>query len=160
MIQRIIILILLINSVLCIDTIAQESINSAGSNHSNNSGTVSFSIGQTFNTTFKNPSISVSTGVQQPYEILVINNTSDINITLNCSIYPNPTSDQFVIRIDLYKNEEWDYELYSVNGTIIIKDKLQTNITTINLSNLNSSVYFLKVTNSKNQMKTFKILKK
>ena len=140
---------------------AQESINSTGGNASGGGGTVSYSIGQVVYTT--NTSVaygSVAQGVQQPFEISVITAIKQAqDITLVCSVYPNPASDFLTLKVDNYDAESLSYKLFDANGKLLESKIVTGNITIISMANLLPSLYFLKVIDNQKEIKTFKIIK-
>lgn len=75
------------------------------------------------------------------------------------SVYPNP-----VVDLLTFKNtaDLKAYELVDINGKVLINGEINSlDLTTgIDVSGLNSGVYFIKVTNSGNLVKTTKIVKK
>ncbi len=73
------------------------------------------------------------------------------------TISPNPTSNYFVIESNFEHLESCRYELYSINGEIIVADQLFSS-TKINMTKLKSGVYFIKI-NIDNQIFTKKIIK-
>ncbi|MGB1308709.1 MAG: M28 family peptidase [Oceanihabitans sp.] len=73
------------------------------------------------------------------------------------TIYPNPVKSHLVIEI-ANNSEKAAIELLDVTGKIILKKTTSTSKTTLNLSALNSGVYFLKVLTN-NKYKVSKIVK-
>jgi hypothetical protein len=140
---------------------AQETIPATGGNVSGSSGTVSFSVGQLFYSTFIGTNGSAAQGVQQPYEISVvtaIRNTEDIN--LKCLVYPNPTAGLTKLVFEYPDFENLSYRLFDINGVLLQEKKVESRETEISLQNLSSSVYFLKVLRNNLEVKVFKIVKK
>lgn len=70
---------------------AQESYNASGGEASGTGGSSSYSIGQVFSTHHKSGKGSFSSGVQQPYEILILTGIDVRAISLELSVFPNPT---------------------------------------------------------------------
>ena len=136
------------------------SVNTSGGNASGTGGSVSYSVGQVFNTTAFGTNGSVSEGVQQPFEISVFTGVKDIKaIDLYYAAYPNPTSGKLTLKIDNFEPNSFTFQLSDVNGKTLRNDKLTEKETVIDMSELKSAPYFLKVTNSKKEVKTFKIIK-
>jgi hypothetical protein len=140
---------------------AQNSIPASGGNASG-SGTVSYSVGQVVYAT--NTSIasgSVAQGVQQPFEISVITGIEKAaNITLVCSVYPNPASDFLTLKVDDYDKEKLSYKLFDANGKLLESIKVTGNESIISMANLHPGLYFMNVIENKKEIKTFKIIKK
>jgi hypothetical protein len=139
---------------------AQQTTTTSGGNASGDGGSVSFSVGQMVYTTHTTTGGSVAQGVQQPYEISVvtaIENTE--NITLACSVYPNPATDFVILKIENYQINHLAYKLYDINSKLIETKKIASNETIISLKNSGSAVYLLKITDNNKEIKTFKIIK-
>ena len=139
------------------------SVNASGGNATGSGGSVSYSVGQVFYTTASGTNASVSEGVQQPYEISVFTGLKDNTaIDLLYTVYPNPTSGKLTLKLDattLPDIKSIIYQLYDVNGKLIRNDQLKEKETSIEMSDLNTSSYYLRIKKSKKVIKTFKIIK-
>ncbi len=82
------------------------------------------------------------------------NNTiSSTNIT----VYPNPVKD--IINFSS-NNKINSIEIFDITGkTVIVKNKIDKNITQINVSNLDNGIYFYKIIDVNGNIKTKKIIK-
>ncbi len=140
---------------------AQEAIPAAGANASGIDGSVSYTIGQVFYTTNTGINGSKADGVQQPYEISVvvgIEQTRDIDLV--CTAFPNPTQDILFLEVEIVANDNFSFQLYDMMGKLLISKELTDIRTTISMANLAPATYFLKITDHKKVVKTFKIIKK
>ena len=139
---------------------AQEAIPAAGGNNSGSGGSVSYTVGQVLYTTNIGTNGSVAHGVQQPYEISVVNGFEEGNgINLICSAYPNPAVDLLILKVENYDNKKLSYQLYDINGKLLENKKLTGNKTSISIGKYISSAYFLKLTDNNKEIKVFKIVK-
>jgi hypothetical protein len=139
---------------------AQNSILSSGGNISGGGGTVSYSIGQVFYTNNTGSNGSVAHGVQQPFEISVVTSIEEAKgISLEIVLYPNPATDFIVLKIENYEIENLSYQLFDINGILLLSNKVESNETNIAMSNRMSATYFLNVTDNKKIIRTFKIIK-
>lgn len=138
---------------------AQEVITTAGGDASGSGGTVAYSIGQLVYTTCTGTNGSVAQGVQQPYEISVTTGLEVNNIDLVLSAYPNPTSDLLNLKLKEYDNKNLAYQLYDMQGNLLVSKKIKGNISTVNMANLPASTYFLQVMDNQKPLKIFKIIK-
>jgi hypothetical protein len=140
---------------------AQQSITASGGNASGSGGTVSYSIGQVVYTTNSGGANgSVAQGVQQPYEISVVTGLDEANwMNLICSAFPNPTTGFLTLKIEGNILTQYIAALYDLSGKLIESIKVESNETSIDMSNLVIATYFLKVTQSNKVVKTFKIIK-
>ena len=138
------------------------SVNTSGGNASDTGGSVSYSVGQVFNTTAFGTNGSVSEGVQQPFEISVLSGVDITGIDLYYAVYPNPTSGKLTLKLDASTTtniQSMSYQLYDVNGKMLRNDRLKEFETSIDMSDFVSATYFLKVTNINKEVKLFKIIK-
>lgn len=140
--------------------IAQNSITASGGNKVETNGGISYSVGEQVYVTNFASNGSVSQGVQQPYEISTVLSTNAAQgINLLLSILPNPTSDFITLKVENYDFESLNFQLVDLNGKLFFDGKTIIKETKIEIGNLPSSIYFLKVTDGTKELKTFKILK-
>jgi hypothetical protein len=144
---------------------AQNAVPATGGNASGGGGSVSYSVGQVIYTTNTGTNGSVAQGTQQPFEISVVNGLEEAKgITLSLSAYPNPTKDYLTLSIDGETQTSHDlslmsYQLFDMNGKLLLNEKITGNQTSIVMSNLAPASYFVKVIKGDNEVKTFKIIK-
>ena len=155
--QKIFIIILLF--IVANSTQAQESVNSIGGVDRGNGGTVSFSVGQMVYTTDSKESGSVVQGVQRPYRIT----TTDIkklDNTLSFKAYPNPSSEDLFLEMNAFRNEKLNYQLYDMQGKLIMTNPIEVPKTQINMRALAVGAYVIHIYDSKNQaIQTIQIIK-
>jgi hypothetical protein len=142
---------------------AQEAIPASGGDASGSGGSVSYTVGQLVYTTNFGASGSVAQGVQQPYEIsIVVGIEAACGINLSVLAYPNPTTDLLLLKVDASTTlsiQSLSYQLFDMNGKLVHSKKIESSETSIAMSNLVPAIYFLKVLQSKKEIKTFKIIK-
>lgn len=141
-------------------TQSQQAIVPAGGNAVGSNGTVSYTIGQVTFTTADNSNFSVAQGVQQPYEISILDVGDHNYDSIQLKVYPNPTPANVILEITPAELEGFAFQLFDNLGKLILKgDKITSIQTKINFEGLPSSVYYLEVTNNNKHLKTFKIIK-
>ncbi len=65
---------------------------------------------------------------------------------LNMTVFPNPTERQINLRLDeIFGNEV--YSVYNMQGAMVRTEKVESNLTQIDVANLPSGIYVLKVKN-------------
>jgi hypothetical protein len=139
---------------------AQITIPATGGNETGSGGSVSYTICQIAYNTLSGTNGIVTQGVQQPYEISVVTTLEEIkDISLISSIYPNPTTNFLILKVEDNENANFFYWLYGVNGNLIETNKIFVNETQISMGNKVSGTYFLKITSGNKEIKTFKIIK-
>lgn len=148
---------------------AQNAVPSSGGIANGSGGSAAYSIGQVNYTSLSGSSGSAIQGVEQAYEISVVTAIEAANdISLQCFVYPNPTQDFLVLKVaeSVTGNlNSMSYQLLNSIGTVLDLQKIVSNETTINTSNLETGCYFVKVVqllekDRKIELKTFKIIKK
>lgn len=141
--------------------LAQKGVVATGGRASGSGGSVSYSVGQTNDISIKNNVRTVTQGLQQPYEIFVVEEDSIIrkDFQISATVYPNPASGYLRLRIDDGKIEDLYYKIFDEQGRLISQQKIVDKLTTISLNELGNSLYFVKVYKSIFLMKSFKIIK-
>ncbi len=147
---------------------AQEVIPCAGGMATGNGGSVSYSVGQVVYTSHTVTTGSVAQGVQQPYEVSLINGIDEAGrIDLIVSAYPNPTTDYLTLKVNNYElingltgYSVLSFQLFDISGNLLESEELAGNETSISMGNFLPGTYFLKITAGNKGIKTFKIIKK
>jgi hypothetical protein len=139
--------------------IAQSVLPSSVGNAVGTGGTACYTVGQMVTETNTGLSGSVNQGVQQPYEVIVISGLNETSINLICAAYPNPTKDYLLLKIENQQQNHFIATMYGFNGKALIVKAITELETKFTMTSLNSGVYFLKISNSKKEIKSFKILK-
>jgi len=141
---------------------AQEAISSGGGNASGSGGSVSYSVGQVVSDYQTGTSGSLFQGVQQPYEIWIMNGLEEFaDITLDYRAYPNPATDFILLKVD---NDNIPLStltifMYDLSGKLIKILNINDIETIIHMENFKPAVYYLKVIQGSKEVKTFKIIK-
>jgi hypothetical protein len=138
---------------------AQDAIPVSGGEATGSGGTVSYSVGQLVYTT-NIGSGTVSQGVQQTIEFVVLSNPELIALTLSAVTYPNPTTDYIVLSLTNAILTDLSYTMFDLQGRLVTKAKVEQEATQIAMKNLAIGVYILKVSRHNQALKTFKIIKK
>ena len=136
----------------------QSGLISSGISYSNQKGSISSSVGQIDFLHTKSEKGSIRAGLQHPIEY---NTVSNINNTLipNISLYPNPTSDLVLVKIEVHKQDPFQFNLFDLNGQIIKNGLLFNNINSIFLSQLPSNTYILSLYLKNQFIQSFQIIK-
>ena len=143
------------------DTFAQSSVHSSGGNFSGATGSVSYSVGQTVYTTNTGATGSIAQGVQQPFEITkVLTADTFSDLVKELKVFPNPTTENLTISLTRLSTNSLDYEIIDTNGKLFKAEKGMGNETNIDVSSFPAAIYFLKIKNQNQEIKTYKIIKK
>lgn len=138
-------------------------INASGNDATSSSGTVTYSIGQLFYTYIGSSVYNVAQGIQHEESSESLSTSENtVEPKIEIFIFPNPTTDYVTLNMEglEYENEPQSYQLYDLQGRLLIQNTIKQTETQINLSQLNSSIYLLQVYSNNKVLKTFKIIKK
>ena len=143
---------------------AQETITTTGGEATGNAGSVSYTIGQIAVQTVSNGNASIAEGVQQPYEIQTVGVDNYPNITLNAMVYPNPTADRLTLAVGANLVGANSYSplqaiLFTTNGQPLQTVTVAGEHTVVDMTNVAAGTYYLRVTDGKQTLKTFKVVK-
>lgn len=139
---------------------AQQGNPAAGGNASGTGGSASFSIGQVFYVTGSSTAYNVVPGLQQPFEISVVNSLKEqLGINLFASVFPNPSVDKFTLKVEAFGQKNLTCNLYDMSGRLIQTKKIEALETSIEAEHLVNAQYLLKVFEGEQEVKTFKIVK-
>jgi hypothetical protein len=139
---------------------AQEVVPASGGNASGNGGSVCYTIGQISYTYCSGINGSVLQGIQQAYEISIVSGLEDdVIANLICYVYPNPTTDFVMLKVENYVIENLAYQLYDLSGKQLLNSTIVFTETSIDMKRFGPAIYFLKITQIDKVVKTFKIIK-
>lgn len=155
-------IILLLLSWVCIvnTSISQENINASANEIVNETGSVSYSVGQVFTQCYSNELGTINEGIQLSYEILVITGLEETDINIEASVFPNPAENYLILDIGNKNYSEMSYQVFNLDGKLMMTVKITSKQTNISLSGLSTSNYFIKVMDGNQAVKTFKVIKR
>jgi hypothetical protein len=138
---------------------AQESVNSIGGVDAGTGGTVSFSVGQMVYTTDSKEAGAVVQGIQRPYKITTTD-IKKVNDDISFKAYPNPSSDDLFLEMNEYRNEKLNYQLFDMQGKLLMTNPIEIPKTQINMRILAVGAYVIHIYNTNNQaIQTIQIIK-
>lgn len=136
----------------------QTSVNAAGGDVSNATGSVSYSIGQVAYQSVSNSSGSVSQGVQQAYVITTLDVVENA-LNLSLSAFPNPTQENLHLRVGNFNQEQLSYKLIDTEGKLLNQGEILTQETDLDMRQYAVATYFVEVHHAGKKVQTFKIIK-
>ncbi|MBK8242341.1 MAG: T9SS type A sorting domain-containing protein [Saprospiraceae bacterium] len=137
---------------------SQNGFVTLGGNTSGNGGTLSYSVGQLVYKSQTGFNGNINQGVQQPYEIFTVAIAEEF-LDISVSIFPNPTLDMLIININDVDSKTLNYQLYDIQGKLLIRHNIFKNQTKITTENLPASTYVLKINSENKPIQSFKIIK-
>ncbi len=138
---------------------AQNAFTAAGNNSNGAGGSVSYSIGQVAYETSSNIKGSISTGVQQAFEIFSVDIFEQVFEDFSISVFPNPSSGKITLETSTLNYEGLSYQISDLNGKYIASNIINLNTNIIDMFKLPTSIYFITILKEGIKIKTFKILK-
>ncbi len=151
-------LLTLITFIVGTIALGQNSVNAVGGDVYNNTGSVSFSIGQVVIENTINTTGSINQGVQHALEITTLN-LEENKLNLSLSAYPNPTQTQLILHIGNYNQEKLKYNIVSSDGKLLSQGSIQSIETIIDLQQIPKAMYFIEVQEESTKIQTFRIIK-
>lgn len=156
--KRVIILSLLL--FCAFNSNAQTTLSVTGGEATGSGGKVSYTVGQVLYTTYTGNDGFIVLGVQQPYEISVVTSIEEIiNFDISIVAYPNPTSHLLKLRIETKQSDTFFYRFFDLNGRLLLSEKVRDFETTIDVGNMPSAIYILKIYSDYKEIKSFRIIK-
>lgn len=146
--------------LLCIASEAkpQEVVATLGSTHQNNSGSISYTLGELSSETYSTASATLTQGFHQPtITVVSINQTNYANIPVTA--FPNPTSDFVRLQIENEDLSGLIYLLYDSDGKLLAERNIESYSTDISFINLNRAIYFIVIKKDGMEVKTLEICK-
>lgn len=138
---------------------AQRGTAAAGGDHSNSTGSISFTIGLANYEMFNMPGCQMTIGHQQPHEFWVVTEVQSSHEAAEVTVYPNPASDHVVVQVSRYESVDLDLTLYDQNGRPVKSTRFSDGKTVLGLTDLAVGIYFINVSHEGETLKVFKILK-
>jgi hypothetical protein len=139
-------------------SISQDVIAFAGENSKNTNGSLSWTIGEIETETINNSTTILTQGFQQGN--ISINSISELpGSEITIRVFPNPASSFVILEVDSKSSADLHFELYSLDGQLLLSRDLTTLQEFIDVQNLAPSIYILKVFNARNVFNVFEIVK-
>tara|TARA_Y100000389_G_scaffold162116_1_gene164781 strand:- start:177 stop:647 length:471 start_codon:yes stop_codon:yes gene_type:complete len=141
--------------LLTISVFSQEVISTQGDSYVDSTARIDFTIGEVVTFTGTSSENNLTQGFHQTnWSFVSIENHVP---NYEAIIYPNPTEDLLNIKASLY--EDVSYALYDEMGKLILQGLLSGEQTALEVSPLATGRYSLVLSNSKENLKTFNIIK-
>lgn len=139
-------------------SITRGSLTSAGGLFSAGGNTLTWTLAETVVGTFDGGTNgSLSNGQQQVVISEQVSVKSLKEELLNIQIYPNPTTS--FVTIELAETMDLQLQLLNTEGKLLQQQKLSTNSTQIDFSQVPSGIYWLNIHDQKESIKTYQIIK-
>jgi len=137
---------------------AQQVISPNGNYFSNNSGSVTYTIGEPVVETYSSANQIITQGFNQ-YFLLVTAVDESAETDFEITAYPNPTSENLTLRVNRENRSDLQYLLFDLNGKLIKSGDIIEAETIIEFEELIAGDYLLRIVHVNLELKTFKIAK-
>lgn len=142
----------------CSGLLSQQVVTTAGSTLENSSGGISYTIGEGIAQTLSAGDITLTQGFQQTnIFISLVSELKDAGLSV--IIYPNPTRGNLKLNINDFTMPGLQYLLFDGNGKLLSQKKVESYLTEVSLSQMQSGIYFIKIQAGTRELRTFKIVK-
>lgn len=144
-----------------VQVFGQQTVSTSGGTIVEKGASFAYTIGQPAYIAFSGTNGSVGEGVQNSIVISVVNeitgigdNFSEVKLTT----YPNPTSENLIIEIENF-TRQMQATLFDQRGINLKTISIDSAHSTLDMTDLNTSIYFLRVAGENGYLKTFRIIK-
>lgn len=120
---------------------------------------VSYTVGQIDYSNKSGSGSSLNEGVQQPYEFYIVGEKENDKISIEMSVFPNPTQSEIFLVIEDLNPEKLMLQLFDSNGKQVLESKVSSEKTRINIQEEPVGTYILSVFDERSVLQTFKIIK-
>lgn len=145
---------------------AQSTVATTGGDVKNETGSMSFTIGQVATQNVSNTDHSISEGVQQPYEIQTVGVDNYPTIQLEAVVFPNPTDNLLTLQIPDFESfmqtlnvSSLQAKIFDGNGKLLETLPVTGNSTQFHFGTYAKGTYMLLVFAQDKTLKTFKVVK-
>lgn len=143
--------------LLICQSIQNDVISSSGGSFVSGNMQLNFSIGESVTETFQNTYGDILTqGFHQP--MLTATGIAETNLFPDVTIFPNPAVESVYIHIPVHYGL-MKVHIYNVSGKLLEVNHYNQGLNELNVTNLPTGVYFLKLTSENQNQKTFKLIK-
>lgn len=137
---------------------AQSGVGLAGGHFADEQISVSYSVGQVFNTAMSQSDYYVSQGMQHPL-LLLINEFTGQEMEHVLKVYPNPVDAQLHFEINDTGLEKYRVLLFDMQGQLLEERSDIADGNVLDMAHLLPGNYVVKVISNGNIIKTYKIIK-
>jgi len=135
---------------------AQEAVYTSGGSASGTDGFINYSVG----TMVHAIEIEPDDDTDKSLNLAVSDNKDkELNNNIDIKVYPNPVTEFLTIKAENLKKFNLQYQLYNLNGTLILSGYIINENDCIDLQNIESANYLLKILSNNMVIKTINILK-
>jgi len=138
---------------------AQQTVLPAGGDATGSSGSVSWSLGQVDYTANNSSGGTVSQGVQQPIEFLILATAEKDPVTRSISAMPNPASDGITVQLSTPPTSAATYRLVDLHGQEVATGRFTGTSAYVPLAGLAAATYLIHVVQGGSETSVLRVIK-
>jgi hypothetical protein len=151
------------NSIICVGSSAVLTASTSATSYSWNTGatTMTTTVSPTVTTTYTVNVTNAETCVASSTVMITVNACTGVREDLSnlISIYPNPNNGILNINLTAELAKNSSLEVYDALGKLVVKQILDNELNSINISNLDNGMFTFKVLNNSSTIKIGKLIK-
>lgn len=155
--QKTILIVFLAGSVTSL--FAQQNLVASGGDTATATGSVAWSVGIIAYSTWSDTSGKVTEGVQQPYEIYIMESINE-PVPVECVLFPNPSPGKITLRLSGNDRKKLDCTIFNEEGSLLQSLDISGGDNIILLDGYKPATYFLVLSENGSPLRTYKIVKK
>ena len=138
---------------------AQEAVTSAGDSRRVGNLNVSWTVGEALTETLTTTNFKLTQGVQQPsIKVEIVSRSQEMNV-YRISAYPNPATDAITVSISDADRQQFMLKVFDMNGKLMHIAQITESQTRISVANFPPGIYLMQISDRKNNIQVFKIIK-
>jgi hypothetical protein len=138
---------------------SQSDVNVSGGDANDQSGSVSYTVGQVFYNVNWNSAANINEGIQQPYEIYNISSVENQMHSEDLNVYPNPTNGLITLELEKFNNNNMKCNVFDLKGELILSIDLNSAKNEISLTDYPAGTYYAEIRKNNEKINTYKIIK-
>ena len=139
--------------------IAQEVVSSSGANGSSPTTSISWTLGEVAVESYHVSPTLLTQGLHQPILGIITELDELQDLSVQLTVFPNPTSSTVELSLGTPPIEGWRYVLSDNRGTVLKEGVIESLQTMLSLAHYPPSLYHLQVIDNNKRQKLFKITK-
>jgi hypothetical protein len=151
------------NSIICVGSNAVLTASTSATSYTWNTGatTMTTTVSPTVTTTYTVNITNAATCVASSTVMITVNTCTGVKEDLSnlISVYPNPNNGVLSISLTAELSLNSSLEVYDSMGKLVVKQLLENELNSINISNLDNGMYTFKVLNNSSTIKIGKLIK-
>jgi hypothetical protein len=139
-------------------TVMPELLSSSGGSGQNAQGSLAWTIGEPVTATVSDGTSTLTQGFQQP-TLLIATAQNEHNNLLSLFVYPNPTADYVMLKLDQSDDAQYNYRVFDSSGKLVNEGKANFSQPSISFQGLAAGQYTISLLSPKLKQQSISIIK-